>query len=170
MLVFMLKSILILVKEKMKMKTIAIYPGSFNPFTIGHLNILEKAKRIFGNENVIIAIGRNPSKDDQELSSILERVKEINEKTKTSVEIYETFLHEYIESLEKYGFNVVVVRGLRNGADLDYEVNQMRFINDFKKDVNVVYITCDKDFEHISSSAVRSLQKFKPGSGDIYLI
>jgi pantetheine-phosphate adenylyltransferase len=152
------------------MKTIAIYPGSFNPFHKGHLNILQKAKRIFGDSNVIIAIGQNPNKPNQSDSEIISRVKEISEKTTTSVEIYQSFLHEYIESLEKYGFNVVVVRGLRNGADLDYEVNQMRFIDDFKKDVNAVYITCDKEFEHISSSAIRTLQSFKPGSGDKYLI
>jgi pantetheine-phosphate adenylyltransferase len=152
------------------MKTIAIYPGSFNPFHKGHLNILEKAKRIFGENNVIIAIGQNPSKQNQSDSEIISRAKEINDKTKTSVEIYQTFLHEYIENLENMGFNIVVIRGLRNGDDLDYEVNQMRFIDDFKKGVNVVYITCDKEYEHISSSAIRTLQSFKPGSGDKYCI
>lgn len=152
------------------MKTIAIYPGSFNPFHKGHLNILEKAKRIFGGNNVIIAIGQNPSKQNQSDSEIISRAKEINDKTKTSVEIYQTFLHEYIENLENMGFNIVVIRGLRNGDDLDYEVNQMRFIDDFKKGVNVVYITCDKEYEHISSSAIRTLQSFKPGSGDKYCI
>lgn len=152
------------------MKTIAIYPGSFNPFHKGHLNILEKAKRIFGDENVIISIGQNPSKEGQSETELIQRVKEINKITGTSVEIYQNFLHEYIESLENHGFNVVVVRGLRNGSDLDYEVNQMRFINDFKEDINVVYITCDKEFEHISSSAIRSLQKFRSGSADKYLI
>ena len=46
------------------MKTIAIYPGSFNPFHIGHLNIVEKTERIFGKGNVIIAMGINPDKMD----------------------------------------------------------------------------------------------------------
>jgi pantetheine-phosphate adenylyltransferase len=44
------------------MKTIAIYPGSFNPMHVGHLNILEKAERIFGRGIVITAIGFNPDK------------------------------------------------------------------------------------------------------------
>lgn len=44
------------------MKTIAIYPGSFNKMHIGHINILEKAERIFGRGNVLIAVGVNPDK------------------------------------------------------------------------------------------------------------
>ena len=44
------------------MKTIAIYPGSFNPFHVGHLNIVQKAERIFGYGNVIVAMGMNPDK------------------------------------------------------------------------------------------------------------
>lgn len=150
------------------MKTLAIYPGSFNPFHKGHLNILEKSESIFGKGNVLIAIGVNPDKSNS--GDDLDRALEIANKTGRSVEVYKTFLHELIEKKESEGYHVVIVRGLRNGADLDYEVNQMRFINDFKKDVNVVYITCDKEYEHISSSAIRNLQKFRPGSGDLYLL
>lgn len=150
------------------MKTLAIYPGSFNPFHKGHLNILEKSESIFGKGNVLIAIGVNPDKSNS--GNDLDRALEIANKTGRSVEVYTTFLHELIKKKESEGYHVVIVRGLRNGADLDYEVNQMRFINDFKKNVNVVYITCDKEYEHISSSAIRNLQKFRPGSGDLYLI
>jgi phosphopantetheine adenylyltransferase len=53
---------------------------------------------------------------------------------------------------------------------LDYEDNQLKFIKDFKKDINVVFIRCDEEFEHISSSAIRSLESFRPGSGDKYLV
>lgn len=150
------------------MKTLAIYPGSFNPFHKGHLNIVEKSENIFGKGNVLIAIGVNPDKSTPNDS--LDRALEIANKTGRNVEVYTTFLHELVEKKESEGYHVVVVRGLRNGADLDYEVNQMRFINDFKKDVNVVYITCDKQYEHISSSAIRNLQKFRSGSGDNYLL
>lgn len=157
------------------MKTVAIYPGSFNPFHKGHLNIFEKAEKIFGEGNVIIAIGHNPQKsytEDKSCLNALDIRNRILEKTGkiVTVEVYESFLHEFIQKWEDFGYNVVIIRGLRNGSDLDYEVNQMRFVSDFKENINVVYITCDKEYEHISSSAIRSLQQFRSGSGDSYLI
>ncbi len=150
------------------MKTLAIYPGSFNPFHIGHLNIVEKAERVFGNGNVLIAIGVNPDKAKSE--DLLIRATEINQKTGRPVEIYTTFLHELIEKKESEGYKVVLIRGLRNGDDLAYEDNQLKFIKDFKKDIDVIFFRCDEEFAHISSSAIRNLQSFRPGSGDKYLI
>lgn len=153
------------------MKTIVIYPGSFNPFHIGHLNIVEKAERIFGVGSVIIAIGINfdkidPSKKDEYITNKHNEAYELQKKLSKgrhagiNVIVYTSFLHELVDEYEKAGFNVVVLRGLRNGTDLDYEVNQLRFVNDFKKDINVVYITCDQEFEHISSSAINKIEKF----------
>ena len=144
------------------MKTIALFCGSFNPIHIGHINILEKAERIFGRGNVITAIGINPDKitQDDYLFEQDNKAKNISKKINRTVITYSKFLHELIEDYEKDSYNVVIIRGLRNGIDLDYEVNQMRFINDFKKDVNVVYITCDQEFEHISSSAIRKIEQF----------
>ena len=138
------------------MRTIAIYPGSFSPLHIGHLNIIEKAERVFGKGNVIVAIGINPDKNYLER----EDPKEIEKRLNRPVITYNKFLHELVEDYEKEGCKVIVIRGLRNGTDLDYQVNQFRFISDFKKDINVIYLTCDKEYEHISSSAIRKIEQF----------
>jgi pantetheine-phosphate adenylyltransferase len=147
------------------MKTIVLYPGSFNPFHVGHLNIVRKAEKMFGKGNVVVVMGINPdkvdsSKKDEYISDKEGDAKVLSGKIGVEVIINPKFLHQLVDSYERLGYNVIVVRGLRNGADLDYEVNQMRFISDFKKEVNVVYITCDKEFEHISSSAIRKIMDF----------
>ncbi len=140
------------------MKTIAIYPGSFNKMHIGHINIIEKAERIFGRGNVLIAVGINP--DKPKISKSDEYFHLLEQRINRKIITYNKFLHELINDYEDDGYKVVVIRGLRNGVDLDYEVNQYRFIDDFKKDVNVIYLTCDRDYEHISSSAIRKIEEF----------
>lgn len=156
------------------MNTIVIYAGSFNPIHIGHINIIEKAEKVFGQGNVIVAIGINPDKvtnaDKEYLEEKEKMAKTISEKIGRSVITYSKFLHQVVEEYELKGYNVVVLRGLRNGVDLDYEVNQFRFIQDFKKDINVVYMTCDKEYEHISSSAIRKIQQFNIDLSKQYLV
>lgn len=165
----------------MEKKKFVIYPGSFDPFTIGHLNILEKAEAIFGKENVWIAIGINPKKLgnyevlEQEFDEYLIEIKESKKKTikgqlpSKNVTGYIGFLTDYVFEKEKEGFDVVVVRGLRNGYDLDYEYNQTRFMWDMKPDLKIIYIPCDPIFAHVSSTAYRELEKVKPGAGHQYL-
>jgi len=154
------------------MKILAIYPGSFNPFHMGHLNIVEKAEKIFGEGNVLIAMGVNPSKLtlDEVRDGALEKSSLLEEKIGRKVETYFSFLHEFIEQKEEEGYDVVLVRGLRNGDDLAYENNQLSFIHDFKPEVKSVFIMCDKKYEHVSSSSIRQLESFRKGSGSKYLI
>lgn len=136
--------------EKHKPK-IGIYPGSFNPFHFGHLNILEKAERIF--DKVIIARGINPNKEDINAAPL-----EVNVLKYRQFENFSGFLTDYINTKEQYA-EVTLIRGLRNGADLDYEVNQLRFMEDMKPDLKVIFITCDKEFEHISSSSIKNMER-----------
>ncbi len=83
------------------MKTLAIYAGSFNPFHIGHLNIVDKMEKIFGYGNIMIAIGVNPSKVlPMDQSELLERALKLSKGLDVPVEVYTTFLHELIEKRE----------------------------------------------------------------------
>ena len=128
---------------------IGVYAGSFDPFTIGHLNVLEKAEAIF--DKVIVARGINSEKDDKQFAiPFMWR----------QVENYDGLISDYIQEKEKVS-DVTYVRGLRNGKDLDYEMSQLVHIQKMKPDIKFVFITCDTNFNDISSSAVRNLLKIK---------
>ena len=127
---------------------IAVFAGSFNPFHKGHYNILQKAEKIF--DKVIIAFGSNPYKDD--------RTWELPETIKNrQIEQYDGLLTDFVSSLD---YDIIVIRGLRNTTDFQYEQNQYRYIQELMTDIKIVNIFCDKEYEHISSSGIRTLQKF----------
>lgn len=126
---------------------VALFAGSFNPFHKGHYNVLQKAEKIF--DKVIIAFGQNPDKS--------ERTWEIPNTIKNrQIEHYEGLLTDLVEKMG----DVTVIRGLRNSTDFNYEQNQYRYIQELMPNIKIVNIFCDKEFEHISSSGIRTLEKF----------
>jgi pantetheine-phosphate adenylyltransferase len=130
--------------------TIAVYPGSFNPFHQGHRNILEKAEAIF--DKVIIAKGVNPEKYGHEHWSMPEEILQGYQ-----VDTYEGMLTDYIATKN---YPVTVIRGLRNSTDLQYELNQYRHLQDLMPNIKVVSIFCDAQYEHVSSSSIRTFHKY----------
>jgi pantetheine-phosphate adenylyltransferase len=171
-------------KEK---KTIAIFPGTFDPFTVGHLNILEKAEAIFGKENVIVAVLSNPAKVSRETLSTIKDYSDLSKKLifenirdtgvnmlkaqlpSKNIEGHFGMLTNYLQSKEDEGFEVILIRGLRNSVDFDYEYTQSRYMWDQKPNVKVVYIPCDPLYTHISSSGYKALEIVEKGSGYHYL-
>ena len=141
---------------------VGIYAGTFNPFHIGHLSILEKAEMMF--DKVIVAIGINPEKHSNlqpqtQLGGILPFHEVIS---------FATLMVDLVER-ESALSDVTLVRGLRNGYDLDYEMNQLCFMQGMRPSIQVVYIPCDKNLEHISSSALKGLAIFDvKGRDSIY--
>lgn len=136
-------------------KRIGVYPGSFNPFHVGHLNITEQALVIF--DEVIIARGWNPEKEKPESvdfptnNDIVQRCR---------IDSFKGLLADYLNLLEFNEYDkVFVIRGLRNGEDLQYEQNQLQYIKEMYPTIRPVFLMCDRKYEHISSQSLRSLRK-----------
>jgi len=143
---------------------IAIYPGSFNPFHKGHLDILNKAEKIF--DKVIIAKGRNDSKnvDEIEFEDGLYDLKQLF--PSNEIIAYEGLLTDLIETQEG---NITLIRGLRNGYDLDAENTLMAYMKDLLPSLQIIYLPCDNKYQHISSSAIRKLRKYGSDKIEKYL-
>ncbi len=135
---------------------IAVFPGSFNPFHKGHYDVLLKAEKLF--DKVIIAFGDNPDKPQRSFPI----PKTIQNR---QIEHYNGLLTDFLNTLP---YEATVVRGLRNSTDFHYEQNQYRYLQELKADIKIINIFCDKNFEHISSSGIRTLQKFN--KHQIYLL
>jgi len=134
---------------KIRVPKIGIYAGSFNPFHKGHLNIVEKAEKIF--DKVIIAKGINPEKPtDKGLNGLDDKL------YYRQVEEFKGVITDYIPK-KSQDADITLIRGLRNGNDLSYEINQLTFIKEFDSNLKYVFIHCDKEYEHISSTAMRSM-------------
>lgn len=136
------------------MRTKAIYTGSFDPLTNGHLNIIERAAKLYDELTVGIIV--NPSK--KSMFSLKEREDMINETLKglnnVDVECFSGLLADYVN---ENGFNVVV-RGLRATMDFEYEI-QMAHMNArlFDETVETVFLMTDPKYSFISSSMVKEV-------------
>jgi len=109
---------------------------------------LQKAEQIF--DKVIIAFGKNPDKKNKNFnvpSTIKNR----------QVEYFDELLTDLIKSLNQ---DLVIIRGLRNTKDFLYEQKQYRYNQDLMPNIKVINVFCDKEFEHISSSGIRTLEKY----------
>ena len=136
------------------MKKKAIFPGSFDPITIGHIEIVEKSLNIF--DEIIVAIGTNPEKnymctESQRLNFI---IKYFKNKKNVKVVAYDGLTFELCKKLDvKF-----IVRGVRNILDFEYEKNMAEFNRNLGQ-IETIIITSSNKNSHISSSFVKELIK-----------
>ena len=137
--------------------SIAICPGSFDPITLGHLNIIRRTSRIF--DEVIVCVMLNSSKTSP-MFSIQERAEMVRRTVSrfhnVRVETPDGLLAEYAKRYE----GAVIVKGLRAASDFDYEF-QMNLINKkINPELETMFLTASEKYSFLSSSIVREMAKY----------
>ena len=135
------------------MKTIAIYPGSFDPITNGHVDLIHRACKLF--DKVIIAIAQNANKDS--FLSIDQRVKAvetaIESLTNTRVLSFDSLLVDFAREHNAQ----IIIRGLRAVSDFDYEFQLSGMNKRLNPAIETLFMTPSEEFANISSSLVREI-------------
>ncbi len=133
----------------------AFFPGSFNPFTIGHLDILARAKRLFAN--IVVGIGYNEHKSSfEDVNQRLESLKSLLADI-PGIEIM-AYSGLTSEAAAKSDANVII-RGYRNAEDADYE-KVLADTNRSLFNIETILLPCNPEMSFVSSSMVRELQHF----------
>lgn len=139
---------------------IAIYPGSFDPITNGHVDIINRASNLF--DKLIITVASNNTK--KSLLSIDRRVDILNKtfsnKANIDIDSFDGLLVDY--AIRKNVFTIV--RGLRTLSDFDYEFRMAIMNRNLDKRIETIFLMTDEKYSHISSSSIKEIYNL---NGDI---
>ena len=134
-----------------------LYPGTFDPLTNGHLDLIERSQKIFGN--VIVAVLENTNKTPT--FRLEERIKQIKDST------------NYLNNINVISYNGLTVdcanelnadlilRGLRAMSDFEYELQISHTNKSLNKKIETIFLSTDTNFSFLSSSLVKEVAKFK---------
>ncbi len=135
---------------------IAIYPGSFDPITLGHIDIIERGAKLF--DKVIVAVLSNPSKNP--LFTVDKRLKQIAECTKhihnVEVDSFGGLTVEYAKE-NRAG---VLLRGLRVLSDFEKELQMAHTNKTLNSEIETVFLATTKEYSFLSSSIVKEIAQF----------
>lgn len=134
----------------------AIYPGTFDPITLGHLDVIKRTAALF--DKVVVAVVMNIEKSpmfeiDERVELIKKAVKAFpNVEVDCSIELLADFARQYE--------NPVIIKGLRNLVDYEYETTMAVFNKKLNPQLETFFITANQEFTYVSSSAVRQLAAY----------
>ncbi len=147
----------------MTIKRTALYPGTFDPMTLGHLDIIKRASKLC--DKLIIGVAINRSKNplfslDERVEMVEMAVAPLREKIEVVVRPFEGLLIHFVESVGAS----VIIRGLRAVSDFEYEF-QMAGMNDrLNPEIETVFLMSDPQFQTIASRLVKEIARL---GGDI---
>lgn len=135
---------------------IALYPGSFDPVTLGHLDVIERGCKLF--ERVIVAVLRNPNK--KPLFTVEERLEQIRRSTPhlTNLEVasFEGLTVDYAQRRNAQ----VLLRGLRVLSDFELELQMAHINKTLSSEIETVFLATSKEYSFLSSSVVKEIARF----------
>ena len=138
----------------------AVYPGSFDPITFGHIDIIERSAKMV--DELVIAVLRNSAKNS--LFSLEERVNMIKEVTKNlpnvRVETFDGLLVDYMRQIEA----TIIIRGLRAVTDFEYELQIAQMNHVLKENAETIFLMTNLQYSYLSSSLVKEIASY---GGDI---
>ena len=141
------------------MKT-AVYPGTFDPVTYGHLDVILRASKLF--DRVIVGVLHNSSKSP--LFSVEERVKMLEEATKDLTNVRIVPFHGLLIDFARQMDAFVIIRGLRAITDFEYELQMSQTNHKLEPDLETMFLTTSIEYSYLSSTTVREIAAY---GGDV---
>ncbi|RWZ60714.1 pantetheine-phosphate adenylyltransferase [Halobacillus fulvus] len=145
------------------MTRLAICPGSFDPITYGHLDIIERGAKVF--DHVIVAVFNNQSKSP--LFDVNERLELIREVTKdldnVSVDSCDGLLMDYAEEQNAQA----IIRGLRAVSDFEYEMQITSMNRKLNENIETFFVMTNNQYSFLSSSIVKEVAKYRANISDL---
>jgi pantetheine-phosphate adenylyltransferase len=134
----------------------AIYPGSFDPVTVGHLNIIRRSAEIFDKLTVCVMVnaGKNP------MFSLEERVELIRRVTRDLPNVEVDFSGELLAEYARKKGKCVIVKGLRAGSDFENEFQMAMINHKLNPDLDTMFLTAEHQYTYLSSSMVKELGRY----------
>lgn len=134
----------------------AVFTGTFDPLTLGHLDVIRRGRLLF--ERLVVAIGVNPNK--QSLFTIEERVEQVRRilAPYENVEV-EAFNELTVQYVRRIGARVIL-RGLRTLSDMEYEFSMTLTNARLDPEIETVFLMADAEYSHVSSSLIKQVARF----------
>ena len=129
----------------------AVYPGTFDPVTYGHLDVIKRGSKIF--DELIVAVGHNPFKTP--IFTVEERKEMLSKNTRkiqnVRVDCFEGMLTGYMEEMQTN----IILRGIRTVSDFEYEFQRALTNRVLKTDIETVFIMTSQEYSFLNSSLIK---------------
>ena len=138
----------------------ALYPGTFDPITLGHLDLIKRARKIFGR--LVVAVADNPEKNP--LFTVAERIEIIQEVTSDMDGVTVTSFSDLTARFAKSIKAAVIIRGLRAVSDFEFEMQMALMNRRLDNTIETVYLMPSEEYSFITSTIVKEAASY---GGDV---